>query len=177
MTSVGATREATLNAVGAVMVVMPGQRPAPAALLRRCGGSGRSSDAGRGGENGASGGASGGAEPVTCTLAPTLPTGLIFNAADLTITGTPSGAAVPIGITHTATDVGCVSVMLSFSRTVKALVAPVPEPTPEPAPEPMPVAVESGPSPTPTPTTPVAQKPAAVPPEPTPASVTPAPTL
>ena len=125
--------------------------------------------------------ASGGTGPVTYTLTPALPAGLTFNAADRTITGTPSEAAGPISFTYTATDAEGVSVMLTFNITVEApTLTPEPTPTPRsrpvavaPRPIPKPTAAAVAPRPIPKPTA-AAVAPTPVP-KPTAAAVAPTP--
>ena len=73
--------------------------------------------------------ATGGNGAITYTLAPALPTGLIFNAAARTITGTASTVATATDYTYTAGDTdgsaaGTDEVSLMFSITVEADTAP-----------------------------------------------------
>ena len=68
--------------------------------------------------------ATGGSGTSTYTLTPALPTGLIFNAAARTITGTPTTTAGATAYTYTVTDTNSDSASLMFSITVEANTAP-----------------------------------------------------
>ena len=68
--------------------------------------------------------ATGGSGTSTYTLTPALPTGLIFNGAARTITGTPTTTAGATAYTYTVTDTNSDSASLMFSITVEADTAP-----------------------------------------------------
>ena len=63
--------------------------------------------------------ATGGNAPLRYTLTPALPAGLIFTAADRTITGTPTAETATTEYTWTAMDVDGSTAALTFSITVR----------------------------------------------------------
>ena len=62
--------------------------------------------------------ATGGVSPVTYALTPALPTGLVFDAATRTVTGTPTVVTTATSYTYTATDVAGDSASLAFAISV-----------------------------------------------------------